>query len=242
VKLAQVMGCCTAPPDEACANDASNDDIPRFSRPLIGQMPQFTAEQTLQALQSAIRAWDGGAGIWPQTSLSQRIRAVQTFLHELQHKRHQIIDVLMWEIGKNRPDAEAEFDRTVQFAQTAMEYIQTSPEFRSEWDVSNGSTRIFLRRAAVGIVLCLGPYNYPLNETYAALIPALLMGNVVILKIPTIGGLAHLLTMEAFAKAFPPGTVNLVSGSGRATMPPLMESGKIDSLAFSKIGISSRNV
>jgi len=80
-----------------------------------------------------------------------------------------------------------------------------------------------LSRAAIGIVLCLGPYNYPLNETYATLIPALLMGNVVILKIPTVGGLAHLLTIDAFRKALPPGTINFISGSGRVTMPPLME-------------------
>jgi glyceraldehyde-3-phosphate dehydrogenase (NADP+) len=38
--------------------------------------------------------------------------------------------------------------------------------------------------------------NYPLNETYAALIPALLMGNVAIMKIPTVGGLSHLLTSK----------------------------------------------
>lgn len=40
----------------------------------------------------------------------------------------------------------------------------------------------FVRRAAIGIMLALGPFNYPLNETYATLIPALLMGNVVIMK------------------------------------------------------------
>jgi glyceraldehyde-3-phosphate dehydrogenase (NADP+) len=78
----------------------------------------------------------------------------------------------------------------------------------------------------------MGPYNYPLNETYATLIPALLMGNVVILKLPTVGGLVHILTIDAFRKALPSGTINFISGRGRTTMPPLMESGKIDSLAF----------
>ena len=33
-------------------------------------------------------------------------------------------------------------------------------------------------------MLCLGPFNYPFNETYATLIPALLAGNVVIMKLP----------------------------------------------------------
>ena len=46
------------------------------------------------------------------------------------------------------------------------------------------------------------------------------------MKIPAVGGLAHVLTMEAW-KLLPPGTLNFVSGSGRETMPPLMASGKI---------------
>ena len=53
------------------------------------------------------------------------------------------------------------------------------------------------------------------NETYTTLIPALLMGNIVIMKIPSVGGLAHVLTMEAYAAALPPGVVNFVSGSGK---------------------------
>jgi len=138
----------------------------------------------------------------------------------------------MWEIGKNRNDAEAEFDRTVQFIRQLLEYIQTSSEFGDKDNSSSKKTVLYTSRSAVGVVLCLGPYNYPLNETYAVLIPALLMGNVVLLKIPTVGGLAHLLTLEAFRKCFPEGVVNFISGRGRTTMPPLMETGKIDSLAF----------
>jgi glyceraldehyde-3-phosphate dehydrogenase (NADP+) len=40
-----------------------------------------------------------------------------------------------------------------------------------------------------------------------------------------------------FQKHFPPGVINILSGSGREIMTPLMESGKIDSIAF--IGRSS---
>jgi len=58
------------------------------------------------------------------------------------------------------------------------------------------------------------------------------MGNVVVLKIPAVGGLVHLLTFEAFRNALPPGTISFISGSGRKTMPPLMETGHIDGLAF----------
>merc|ERR1712238_343714 len=56
------------------------------------------------------------------------------------------------------------------------------------------------------------------------------------MKIPSVGGLVHLLTMEAF-QHYTPGAVHFVSGRGRETMPTLMKTGKIDSLAF--IGGSS---
>ena len=70
--------------------------------------------------------------------------------------------------------------------------------------------------------MCLGPFNYPFNETYATLIPALLTGNIVVMKIPNTGGLAHVLTMEAYAKHLPKGTINFFSGSGRETLEPAM--------------------
>ena len=38
-----------------------------------------------------------------------------------------------------------------------------------------------VRRGPVGVVLFLAPFNYPLNEMYAMLIPALLMGNTVVM-------------------------------------------------------------
>jgi glyceraldehyde-3-phosphate dehydrogenase (NADP+) len=57
-------------------------------------------------------------------------------------------------------------------------------------------------RRSLGVVLCLGPYNYPLNETFTLLIPALIMGNPVILnQLNTEFYYSPLL--EAFRSSFP---------------------------------------
>jgi len=225
--LAKVYGCCSKTP-------SSTSTSVQLSQEVIGYMPQFTTEQTLDVLQSSIKAWDSGTGVWPQMSIKQRMNAIENVFQILKkEKREDIVNVLMWEIGKNRKDAESEFDRTIQFVEQLLSVLkdETNIEFNNKWS-NVGATKAFIRRAAIGIIMCLGPFNYPLNETYATLIPALLMGNIIILKIPTVGGLVHLLTMEAFAKSLPPGTINFVSGSGRKTMPPLMKSGNIDGLAF----------
>lgn len=245
--MEDVLGCCAS-------DEKKQEIVPQ----VIGSLPQMSTEQTLEIAKAAKSAWNGGSGVWPQMSLSKRVTAVENFLTELKKQRESIIELLMWEIGKNEADATSEFDRTIEFAQQVIDVVKSDPEFGGASWQSIGATRAFVRRAAIGIILCLGPYNYPLNETYATLIPALLMGNIVILKIPTIGGLSHLLTsklcainmlsmticsvthqtirfiltVDAFSKALPPGTIHFVSGRGRATMPPLMESGAIDGLAF----------
>jgi glyceraldehyde-3-phosphate dehydrogenase (NADP+) len=78
----------------------------------------------------------------------------------------------------------------------------------------------------------MGPFNYPLNETFTTLIPALIMGNTAIFKPPKLGVLLHWPLLEAFRDSFPPGVVNTVYGDGRSVIGPLMTSGRIDVLAF----------
>jgi glyceraldehyde-3-phosphate dehydrogenase (NADP+) len=94
-----------------------------------------------------------------------------------------------------------------------------------------------IRRSPYGVVLCSGPFNYPFNETYTTLIPALIMGNSVVMKLPRYGVLCHFPTLEIFQRVFPKGVINVISGSGRATMPACMTTGLIDIFAF--IGTST---
>ncbi|CAB9521685.1 N-succinylglutamate 5-semialdehyde dehydrogenase [Seminavis robusta] len=179
-----------------CCNRNSDEEESALTPTQIGKMPQFSTETSMQVLAAAKKAWANGRGVWPQMSLQERIEAIEAFLSALQDQRSSIINLLMWEIGKNYGDAEAEFDRTVAFARKVIESIQTDPEFAGVWQTI-GSTKALVRRTAIGIILALGPYNYPLNETYATIIPALLMGNIVVLKIPTVGGLVHFLTSKS---------------------------------------------
>jgi glyceraldehyde-3-phosphate dehydrogenase (NADP+) len=87
-----------------------------LTQAIIGKMPQFTTEQSLQVLEAAKKAWNHGRGVWPQMSLHERIEKIEAFLEALKIQRSAIVNLLMWEIGKNYNDAAAEFDRTIDFA------------------------------------------------------------------------------------------------------------------------------
>ena len=237
-----VLGCCVSKQQQQQDDDddsaeeeeeeKSCDATQQLQPAVIGKMPQFSTQDALAVLHHSVAAWKGGMGIWPQMSLQERIQAIQRFFQELSARKQEMVDILMWEIGKNEADATGEIDRTVQFVEELIETLQSSDEYKGVWKSIGSSTTAFVRRAGMGVIMALAPYNYPINESYATIIPALLMGNVVLVKIPAVGGLAHLLTMEAFAKTLPPGTINFIAGSGRATMPPIMETGLVDGLAF----------
>ena len=102
---------------------------------------------------------------------------------------------------------------------------------------NNSGVRALIRRGPLGVVLCLGPYNYPLNETFALLIPAIIMGNTAVFKPAKHGVLLIAPLLQAFKESFPPGVVNIVFGRGREIATPIMETGKINVLAL--IGHSS---
>jgi len=217
------------PWEGACSDVLSPLFAADGSRIVIGRQAVFTPEASLAAAEAAARSWARGRGEWPQMSMEQRIAAVELAVERLQERRSQIVEILQWEICKNDGDAAKEFDRTMECIAASIAQLRAA-EFTDV--VCEGGVYAILRRSPVGVMMNLGPMNYPFNETYATLIPALLCGNSLVMKIPNLGGLAHVLTMEVYAECFPKGVVNFVAGRGRDTMPPIMRSGKVDLFAF----------
>ncbi len=203
---------------------------------LIGNTPEMSAEFALKALDSAHKAFNHGQGSWPTMKVYERINCMENFVDRMILKRDEIVKLLMWEIGKNLNDSIKEFDRTVEYIKDTIEEYKIIDRNGATFQNKSG-VRALIRRGPLGIVLCLGPYNYPLNETFALLIPAIIMGNTTIFKPAKHGVLLIAPLLEAFKESFPPGVVNIVFGRGREIASPIMKTGKIDVLAL--IGHSS---
>lgn len=137
----------------------------------------------------------------------------------------------MWEIGKTLPDSQKEFDRTVEYMKATIEALKHLDNDNSRFTIVEGTIGQ-IRRTPLGVVLCMGPYNYPLNETFATLIPALIMGNTMVFKPPKFGVLLFQPLLEAFRSAFPKGVINTVYGKGSEVVPMLLESGKVNVLTL----------
>ena len=197
----------------------------------IGSYPLLTEKEVMAALDAAVKAYDYGRGHWPTLAVEERIRHVEDFALRMKEQRSAVVELLMWEIGKSLTDSEKEFDRTVDYIRDTIQALKELDRVSSRFSIEQGVVGQ-IRRAPLGVALCMGPFNYPLNETFTTLIPALIMGNTVLFKPAKLGVLLLRPLLEAFQKAFPAGVINTVYGEGSKVIGPLMASGKIDVLAF----------
>lgn len=205
--------------------------VPAFERRRIGGYPLLTGKEALEALDAACASQDCGRGAWPTMPVEERIGCMSGFVSRMAECRDEVVRRMMWEIGKSLPDSRKEFDRTVDYVRDTIVAMKDLDRASSRFAIEDGVVGQ-IRRAPLGVALCMGPFNYPLNETFTTLIPALLMGNSVIFKPPKFGVLLHEPLLAAFRDCFPEGVVNTVYGEGRTVVGPLMESGKVDVLAF----------
>jgi glyceraldehyde-3-phosphate dehydrogenase (NADP+) len=164
-------------------------------------------------------------------SIAGRIGHVENFLAAMKKQKADVVKLLMWEIGKNLPDSEKEFDRTCVYIEDTIKELKNLDHNGSKFE-NEESIIAQIRRVPLGVALCMGPYNYPLNETFTTLIPALIMGNTVVFKPAKYGVLFIKPLLNVFKDCFPNGVINIIYGKGRETVGVLMETGKIDVFAF----------
>lgn len=202
-----------------------------FARKLIGTYPVCTEKEAFESLDAAIAAYDNGRGEWPTMSIADRIKCMERFIYKMSEQRSLVVKLLMWEIGKSYGDSAKEFDRTIEYINATIDALKDIDRQSSRFEMAEGLVAQ-IRRSPLGVVLCMGPFNYPLNETFTTLIPALIMGNTILFKPPKHGTLLHYPLLRAFQESFPKGVVNTIYGRGSVVTPGLMASGKVNVLAF----------
>ncbi len=216
-------------------------DGSNYTQKVIGSTPLLTKHEALDALDAAVAAYDLGQGEWPTMSVLDRISHVEVFLGKMKEKRTEVVKLLMWEIGKPLKDSEKEFDRTCDYIVDTIRALKELDRSSAKLSEDQGFMAQ-IRRVPLGVALCMGPFNYPLNETFTTLIPALIMGNTVIFKPAKYGVLLIRPLLEAFRDSFPAGVINIIYGRGRDTVGALMETGKIDVFAFIGTNIGANDL
>jgi glyceraldehyde-3-phosphate dehydrogenase (NADP+) len=189
---------------------------------LLGHEPKLGPIEVEEAMAAAERVVL--ANSWASASLDTRIAAVEKLAARLGTDVERIATLLQWEIGKPAAAARQEVTRSIDYIKDTIIELRALEGDRALYSGVAGKTTHHAKNVLrpLGTVLCVAPFNYPVNEFLTTIIPALLVGNVVIAKTPRFGMLANMALMEAFADAFPPGVVSLLPGDGRAVLPGII--------------------
>jgi len=154
--------------------------------------------------------------------------------------------LLMKEIGKPINSAISEITRTAEiFKATADSSFQVSGE-TILGDAFEGYTKekvSMTYRVPLGVVLCIGPFNYPFNLTGSKIAPALIAGNTVVMKPPTQGPLTALHFGIILEKAgVPPGAFHIITGRGSEIGDYLVSHPLIDMINFTGSSNTGKNL
>lgn len=175
------------------------------------------------AIASAKRAFPS----WNATPPAERAAYVEKILDGLKERQTEIAELIVKELGASRT-----FSHSGQVPLSIKELTATLEEFQTykfEEEVDNAT----IIKEGFGVVACITPWNYPLNQIQRKLTPALLTGNTVIIKPASDTPLTAILYMKIIeAAGLPSGVVNLITGSGSSAGRYLAEHKDVSVVSF----------
>ncbi|MDU7216273.1 MAG: aldehyde dehydrogenase family protein [Dialister sp.] len=175
------------------------------TREIFAKVPAGNAKDVDAAAKAAHRALP----VWSATPLEERISLMKRFLEIFRSQENELIDITVKELGSPYT-----FTKT---AQVEYQYTRTQSyiDLASKVPFVEHMAASTVYREPVGVIGCITPWNYPLGQVIQKVIPALLMGNTIILKPSQHTPLSSYWLADAFEKAnFPKGVFNLVTGRG----------------------------
>ena len=99
-------------------------------------------------------------------------------------------------------------------------------------DLVNFPSKSKVYRDALGVVLIIGPFNYPLQLIFKPLVGAIAGGNCAVLKPSELTPATADLMEKIVAEIFSPSYIHLVKGDGAEVIPAMMESFRFDHLFY----------
>jgi acyl-CoA reductase-like NAD-dependent aldehyde dehydrogenase len=180
----------------------------------IGHVEDMNAGQVTALVESARAAQPG----WEALGSEGRARKMRDLRGWLVANRGRVIETLVAEGGKTPEDAMLGdlwyvCDALGFWGRKAKNYL-ADERVRTHSPLLLGK-KILVRYRPVGVVGVIGPWNYPLTNTFGDVVPALMAGNSVVMKPSEITPLTSLLLAEgAEAIGLPDGVLSIATGAG----------------------------
>jgi aldehyde dehydrogenase (NAD+) len=200
---------------------------PADTRDLIGYFQQGTAADVAMAVSAA---WEARPR-WRATPAPKRGEILYRFGALMAEHKERLARAMTREMGKVLTEARGDVQEGIDIAflmagEGRRMFGDTVPsELPDKWAMSI--------RQPIGMAGIITPWNFPIAIPCWKMMPALVTGNVVIFKPASDTPHCATLLIELMAEAgFPPGTVNLVTGTGGEVGDAIVDNPDIEVISF----------
>ncbi|WP_396908991.1 aldehyde dehydrogenase family protein [Mycolicibacterium sp.] len=206
------------------------DVIDPATEAVIGHVPNGNAADVDDAVAAARRAFD------PLISVAERRDRTQRVISAMEKRLPDIGELITAEMGA--PVRIAQTVQTQVPLAVAKGFAEVLDTFEFEEQIGNS----LVLREPYGVVGAITPWNYPLYQVVAKVLPAIAAGCTVVLKPSNEAPLSVFAFVQACEDAgLPPGTLNLVSGPGRVIGEHIAAHPDVDFVSFTgSTGVGAR--
>jgi 1-pyrroline-5-carboxylate dehydrogenase len=194
---------------------------------VVGIFQKAGAAEVPAAVEAALEAFEG----WSRTPMVERAELLFRVAHTLRERKFEWAAWLVFEVGKNWAEADADVAETIDFAEfygrEALRLAQSAPPIQLPGENDE------LRYIPLGVGAVIPPWNFPSAIMAGMTMASIVCGNTVVLK-PS--GDAMAIAAKFFELleqcGIPDGVVNFVTGSGSSFGNELVKHPKTRFIAF----------
>jgi acyl-CoA reductase-like NAD-dependent aldehyde dehydrogenase len=207
----------------APSNPQTIDVINASTEEVMGRIPEGNEQDAEVAVAAARAAFDG----WSSTPADVRADFLKKIQEGLKARSEELTKIITGEVGMP-----LKFSSMIQVGSPIANfgyYAKLAKDF--QWEETVVNSRIV--REAVGVVVCITPWNYPLHQIAAKVAAALAAGCTIVLKPSEVAPLNAFVLAEVIdAAGVPPGVFNLVTGYGPVIGEALVRHPEVDMISF----------
>ena len=159
------------------------------------------------------------------TTVEERLEYLQALRKIYKRRQKEMAETISTEMGA--PIRLARGSQTGAGRTNIRTTIRTLRKFK--WARPNRNGKTLIAYEPIGVCGLITPWNWPMNQITAKVMPALAAGCTVVLKPSEVAPLSAMLFAEMIdAAGFPPGVFNLINGEGHSTGAALAAHREVD--------------
>ncbi|AWH75402.1 succinate-semialdehyde dehydrogenase [Dokdonia sp. Dokd-P16] len=116
---------------------------------------------------------------WRNTTFAERSQHLNNVAKELRKNAHEYAEMMTKEMGKPISQAIAEVEKC---AWVCEYYAENAPSQLAPKEIKTDASKSYVRYEPIGVVLAVMPWNYPFWQVFRFIAPALMAGNIGVLK------------------------------------------------------------